>query len=137
MYAIHIMKHLPIQRIWGAMSKSGNRRATTTMNVARYVGILQQKLELYKHFRQYLIFTHGCVLCQRSKVVQNFYCSESIRQWSESNENLLEIAKRKAADKQTSTTEPAREHINEECPKEISIEYYNNLYSASLSASKR
>lgn len=57
-----------------------------------------------------------------------------MRQWSESNENLLEIAKRKAADKQTSTTEPAREHMNEDCPKEISID---NFYSASLSASKR
>lgn len=43
MYAFQTIKHPPIQRIKGAMSKFRTRQTRTTINIARYVGILHQK----------------------------------------------------------------------------------------------
>ena len=62
-YTIQTMKHPPSQMIWGAMSKSGTAGLYflpqgTTMNVAKYVELLREKLKLHMYIHQCSIFMH-------------------------------------------------------------------------------
>lgn len=139
-YTIQTMKHPPSQMIWGAMSKSGTAGLYflpqgTTMNGAKYVELLREKLKLHMYIHQCSIFMHDGAPCHRSKVVQNFLAKIKVStlDWPGNSpdlnpiENLWEIVKKKVADKQPSSIESLKEAIKEVWIKEISAEYCNNL----------
>lgn len=92
----------------------------STTNDARYVDLLQEKLDLYMHILQCIISMHDSTTCQRS--FRMFWQHRTNRWTSEiwtQFKNLWEIVK--------NCTEAAREAVEEVWTKEISVDYRINL----------
>jgi len=115
-YTIPTMKHPPSQMIWGAMSKSGTAGLyflppKTTMNGAKYLELLRQKVQLHMEVHRCTIFMHDGAPCHRSKIVTDYLASQNIQvlEWPGNSpdlnpiENLWSTMKDKVAERQPSS----------------------------------
>ena len=77
-YTIQTMKHSLSIIAWGAMSAHGTAglyllQPGTTMNGAKYLDLLKNKLEIHMMVRDCNVFMHDGAPCHRAKSVKNFF----------------------------------------------------------------
>ena len=127
-YTVATMKHPPSVMIWGAMSSNGTAGLFflpkgTTMNGARYLEMLQEKLQLHM------------APCHRSKIVSEFLKKKKIKtiDWPGNSpdlnpiENLCSLLKNKVTDRQPTSAQEMEMTIQLVWIHEITPEYCRNL----------
>ena len=82
-YVIPTVKHSSSVMIWGNFSASGLGNlwflpTNSTMNAARYLGVLQERLKPIMRNRQATIFMHDSAPCHQAKSVKQWLASENI-----------------------------------------------------------
>ena len=97
-YPIPTVKHTPIEMVWEAMSRKGVAALSflppgTTINGAKYVQMLSEKLKLHLQVHNCQIFMQDGAPCHRSKVAKNFLDSNNIdlHQWPGNSPDLNPI----------------------------------------------
>lgn len=139
-YTQATMKHPPSVMIWGGMSAKGTAGLFflpkgTTMNGARYVEVLKQKLQLHMTVHNCEIFMQDGAPCHRSKIVNEFLKQKKIKtlDWPGNSadlnpiENLWSSLKDKVADRQPSNEKDLEKAIKDVWVREISAEYCKRL----------
>ena len=142
-YTIPTMKHPPSVMVWGAFSQNGTAALyflpqKTTMNGARYLELLQEKLVLHMGIHQCTIFMQDGAPCHRARQVKDFLSSNNIEllDWPGNSpdlnpiENLWSVMKNKVAAKQPSSLKTLVEWIKQVWCKEFSKEYCQQLISS-------
>ena len=76
-YTIQTMKHPSSIMVWGAMSAYDTAglyflQPGTTMNGAKYLNLLKEKLDIHMVVHNCEIFMHDGAPCHRSKIVKNY-----------------------------------------------------------------
>ena len=134
------MKHPPSVMIWGGMSVNGTAGlfflpSGMTMNGARYVDLLREKLERHMNIHKCTIFMHDGAPCHRSKTVTQFLESKKIQtlDWPGNSpdmnpiENLWTVLKDKVSEKQPTSAMELETAIKEVWASELSAEYCRSL----------
>ena len=83
-YTQQTMKYSPKIMIWGAMSVKGTAglfclTPGTTMNGAKYLELLKNKLQLHMNVHECTIFMQDGAPCHKAKIVSNFLKSKKIQ----------------------------------------------------------
>jgi transposase len=139
-YTQATMKHPPSVMVWGAMSAKGTAGLFflpkgTTMNGARYIEVLKEKLQLHMTVHNCNIFMQDGAPCHRSKIVQDYLKQEKIAtlDWPGNSpdlnpiENLWNFLKDKVADRQPSNVKDLEKAIKDVWVRDISAEYCKGL----------
>ena len=139
-YTVATMKHPPSVMIWGAMSSNGTAGLFflpkgTTMNGARYLEMLQEKLQLHMVVHKCTTFMQDGAPCHGSKIVSEFLKKKKIKtiDWPGNSpdlnpiENVWSLLKNKVADSQPTSAQEMETAIQLVWIHEITPEYCRNL----------
>ena len=82
-YVIQTMKHPPSIMAWEAMFAHGTvglyfLQPRTTMNGAKHLDLLKDKLEIHMKVRDCNVFMHDGAPCHRAKSVKNFLQEKNV-----------------------------------------------------------
>ena len=142
-YIIQTMKHLPSIMVWETMSAHGKAglyflQPGTTMNDAKYLDLLKDKLEIHTMVYDCNVFMNDGAPCHRTKSVKNFLQEKiaDILNWSVNSpdlnpiKNLWHVMKNEVTVQHPTSMESFKIAIKSIWTQKMTLEYCCNLINS-------